>query len=398
MTHTDHGGRDPSPDQHADMDAPIEWAASIRNGAFRYVALPMWMLEAVQTGAMDFTMFGVLCALWLQAKADRDTGVVWASATSLSATWRGLNRKTAQEALARLKTRGFIRELRLPSTRGSYPIVIDGYYICRDGAWLRVNAERTTAWDQPHLDSAQVDPSQTRLPSADIRERKHEAGRPLIVTEGLSVDVHPHEGASPHLPAPIGDRDAAIETPVCRAVNGWQDGTQNGTQRVCHSRTPPKTVDTDTREATHISPATAGGMDEVQVGRVFTPDDLVRLYGRLLPSLPQPGLPLSPGNRKKVAAAIRRHPNPDWWEEYFATVQQRPFLMGSNDRGWQATLTWLCTPRAEDGIAEGRYRTGTRGDAAMNNALRAAQELQVEANAKLDSTHLLGDFKNDICE
>jgi hypothetical protein len=71
------------------MDAPVEWAASIRNGPFRYVALPAWILEAVQTGAMDFTMLGVLCALWLQAKSDRDTGVVWASATSLAANWRG---------------------------------------------------------------------------------------------------------------------------------------------------------------------------------------------------------------------------------------------------------------------------------------------------------------------
>jgi hypothetical protein len=131
-------------------------------------------------------------------------------------------------------------------------------------------------------------------------------------------------------------------------------------------------------------------MDEVQVSRVFTPDDLARLFRRVLPSLPQPRLPLSPGIRKKVAPAIRRHPNPDWWEEYFATVQQRPFLMGSNDRGWQATLTWLCLPRAEDGIAEGRHQTGTRGDAVMNNALRAAQELQVEDHATLGLNQFRG--------
>lgn len=373
MTNHDHDAAPRPSDDLAPSDESFAWASSIRRGSFRYVALPVWLLEAGQTGALDFTMFGVLSSLWLQAKIDRDTGTVWASSASLASTWRGLKPKTAQEALLRLKTRGFIRELRLPSAGGAYPIVLDGYYRCHEGTWLRVDAAKTAAWDEPFTESAQADISPVGNPRTSppqqqpsVAHKSERASEPIDAVP--IVESAPYSDRTPN-----GCHDGGANG----WVNGCHDGGANGYVNGCQSGGPLKTIDTDTdtRETIHLSPAFAGGMDEGLTPSGIRPEAIVDLYRRLLPSLPQTRTPLSAGIRKKVAAAIRRHPDLAWWEEYFCTVQQRPFLMGSNDRGWQATLTWLCLPRAEDGISEGRYRGGTRGDAMMNNAMQAALDM-----------------------
>lgn len=70
-------------------------------------------------------------------------------------------------------------------------------------------------------------------------------------------------------------------------------------------------------------------------------------------------LPFARGERalKRITAAIKRHPEKEWWEELIDILGERPFLLGVNDRGWRATFDFV-VEHAEE-IMDGKY-AGTK--------------------------------------
>lgn len=299
----------------------------------QFCAIPMWIHALVRQGKLTYSEGSVLVALFLDAKALGDTGVALVTAESLARDWRGAKTRTVEVALKTLAEKGFIRRFITHGSNGKSYVVIDGYLLPRRAEERRLNAQRTDNPEAPAYDTFYTD----------------KAG---------AVDTAEHDAP----PAAAPGRDCGED---CADDRGEDCGALINMKN--RNRRPKNT--------TPIAPAGAVAVHEGGEHLHVSADDVARLFSRLLPALPQPRRPLSAGIASKVRAAIRRHPDLAWWEEFFVTVQQRPFLMGSNDRGWQATLTWLCLPRAEDGIAEGRYRGGTKGDAMMNNARQAAADL-----------------------
>jgi len=85
---------------------------------------------------------------------------------------------------------------------------------------------------------------------------------------------------------------------------------------------------------------------------------IIDAYHEILPELPR----ASGGKeqRKHIRArwkesAERR--SIEWWRKYFRAVRDQPFLLGQNDKGWQANLTWLARPTNMEKVLEGHYRT-----------------------------------------
>jgi hypothetical protein len=70
------------------------------------------------------------------------------------------------------------------------------------------------------------------------------------------------------------------------------------------------------------------------------------------------GLPavkkITPERRKKLRTFIRRHSIDDITEAISA-IPRSPFLLGQNDRGWQATFDWFLEPRNLTKLTEGTY-------------------------------------------
>ena len=71
--------------------------------------------------------------------------------------------------------------------------------------------------------------------------------------------------------------------------------------------------------------------------------DIVNLYHTILPSL---------SKITKISEVLKSHikarwgADPerrtlDWWEWYFKTAAERPFLLGNNKDGWKANFHWL---------------------------------------------------------
>ena len=93
-------------------------------------------------------------------------------------------------------------------------------------------------------------------------------------------------------------------------------------------------------------------------------EKIIGLYHQTLPELRR--VKTWPEPRRKLLAArwreARERQNLAWWEAFFATVRESPFLMGRNDRGWTADLEWLISPRNLAKVFEGRYRGGVGED------------------------------------
>ena len=67
------------------------------------------------------------------------------------------------------------------------------------------------------------------------------------------------------------------------------------------------------------------------------------LYHETLPELPRINVwsKQSQTNLKTRWRESARRQNLDWWRDFFVYVRGLPFLLGENDRGWQADLGWL---------------------------------------------------------
>jgi hypothetical protein len=46
-----------------------------------------------------------------------------------------------------------------------------------------------------------------------------------------------------------------------------------------------------------------------------------------------------------------------WWEDYFHSVREQPWLMGENDKGWTADLEWLVRPKNMPKVIECKYKS-----------------------------------------
>jgi len=91
---------------------------------------------------------------------------------------------------------------------------------------------------------------------------------------------------------------------------------------------------------------------------------VIAAYHELLPHAPRIKL-WSQDRRRALEARIRERckggvaaDSIDWWRKFFAAVAERPFLCGSNDRGWVADFDWLLRPVNFRKVIEGNYRGG----------------------------------------
>lgn len=63
---------------------------------------------------------------------------------------------------------------------------------------------------------------------------------------------------------------------------------------------------------------------------------------------------LTPERQKKLRTFIRRHTIDDITEA-IAAIPRSPFLLGQNNRGWQASFDWFLEPRNLTKLTEGTY-------------------------------------------
>lgn len=82
-------------------------------------------------------------------------------------------------------------------------------------------------------------------------------------------------------------------------------------------------------------------------------DALVGLFEKELPQLPAIDKPISAAMRRLIAVRLQEDPDMTSWETFFAHVKRCPFLLGKNQSGWRATLSWLLS---EDGKTGGSNR------------------------------------------
>lgn len=74
------------------------------------------------------------------------------------------------------------------------------------------------------------------------------------------------------------------------------------------------------------------------------------------------GLPqartMTPARRKSIGARIREHGGQAAWHRALANIERSAFLRGTNDRGWFATLDFLCQPSSFAKVVDGIYGNG----------------------------------------
>lgn len=67
---------------------------------------------------------------------------------------------------------------------------------------------------------------------------------------------------------------------------------------------------------------------------------------------------LTPQRRKSIAARIREHGGQAAWHRALANVERSSFLRGTNNRGWRATLDFLCQASSFAKVIDGAYGNG----------------------------------------
>jgi hypothetical protein len=107
------------------------------------------ILEHLQQNKLTFSEFGVFELLLLLA--DKANGVVWTDSQKVASHFNGtLKERTAKDALATLKAKGYIKSFQQQGSRGSYPILINKYEITVGDLKGRLtNADQTVEWRQP---------------------------------------------------------------------------------------------------------------------------------------------------------------------------------------------------------------------------------------------------------
>jgi hypothetical protein len=120
--------------------------------------------------------------------------------------------------------------------------------------------------------------------------------------------------------------------------------------------TPPNDIDILTPQtstpiviSSEITPPADDQKTELQPEHVVEVwNDLAAKHG--LPAVKK----ITPERRKKLRSFIRRHTIDDITEAISA-IPRSPFLLGQNQRGWQASFDWFLEPRNLTKLTEGTY-------------------------------------------
>ena len=89
----------------------------------------------------------------------------------------------------------------------------------------------------------------------------------------------------------------------------------------------------------------------------LTPQDIVETWNDFAP---QHGLPLVVGKlsetrRRNCAVRIREHPDRATWAKAFRAIAERPWMHGSNERGWRADFDFLIQAKSFTKLIEDSY-------------------------------------------
>ena len=88
---------------------------------------------------------------------------------------------------------------------------------------------------------------------------------------------------------------------------------------------------------------------------------IIDLYNNILPTLTAVKPSLWNGTRKKSLQSRwkedKDRQSVEWWEKLFASISGMPFLLGENDRKWQADLGWILKSSNLVKILEGNYKS-----------------------------------------
>jgi hypothetical protein len=120
--------------------------------------------------------------------------------------------------------------------------------------------------------------------------------------------------------------------------------------------TPPNDIDILTPQSPPyvISSEITPPIDDEQDPEV-KPEHVVEVWNDIAARC---GLPvvkkITPERRKKLRTFIRRHSIDDITEA-IAAIPRSPFLLGQNNRGWQASFDWFLEPRNLTKLTEGTY-------------------------------------------
>lgn len=84
-------------------------------------------------------------------------------------------------------------------------------------------------------------------------------------------------------------------------------------------------------------------------------------------------------SKKRQTAArarLKEHPDRIQWQQAIEAIQDCPFLMGQNDRGWSASIDWLLLrPDSITKILEGHYRCRGRPPALVGSSIAGEGDL-----------------------
>lgn len=134
---------------------------------------------------------------------------------------------------------------------------------------------------------------------------------------------------------------------------------------------PPPTPPTVEQELV----ATAGGDPPAQ--KRCSAEKLVDLYHKVLPGHPAVR-ELGETLRKRLRAAWKRHPDLQWWEEYFLYVSKSDFLCGRK-KEFTADLFWLAGPQNQEKVVNGRYHVGMHSGGGKVSSTTARSLANLEA-------------------
>jgi hypothetical protein len=120
----------------------------------------------------------------------------------------------------------------------------------------------------------------------------------------------------------------------------------------------PDTDEPDTANPIQVSIDVKQVMNKAKEEQKASLGDVVDLYHQILgDSLPNVKT-LTSSRRSQLSARQKDYPKAKdigWWQIFFESVLDRPFLLGYNDREWSADLDFLLSPKGFAGVIEGKY-------------------------------------------
>lgn len=181
--------------------------------------------------------------------------------------------------------------------------------------------------------------------------------------------------------------DAELERAARNVEARRQAGKRGGEAKASGKQTASKTLANGDQKATP-SPSPSpdysdpnGSVVAADAGDLAEPEE-IRVEGQATPARSPPvpidlafenwniaaqelGLPLAksltPERRRKLAARLRECGGLDGWIEALEKLENSPFCLGKNDRGWRADLDFMLQPKSFNRLREGAY-CGDGGD------------------------------------